>query len=583
MAMKPENSASSASHPAAHRADIAHSDSDGEDALTDTRPSVDIAQDVLADDYEGPTPPSNNASTRSGPGARPSIFARLFPGRQTDGRANYEYSEMPVTKRRGRPSRRHRERRRRKGEEEGELMYEMEEGGQASQTPSRHGSASPRGGSDSGYESNDTEEEKDGLVKGSKRKGTVGRRSKANCCTRIAIHLSIIAFFLVMLYIAYRATLQSKKAAEPKAITQPLKWNGTEWFAPTTLLISLDGFRADFLTRGLTPTLSGFTKEGVSPLFMMPPFPSVTFVSHYTMSTGLWAEEHGIVGNTFWDPDLKEEFYYTHTDNSMQPKWWGGEPFWVTAQKRGVKAAVHMWPGSEAHIQNVDLAFVDKFNGDELLDNKVKRVLEWLDLPGPKSPETSNQAERPQLIVSYVPDVDADGHQYGPNSTEIRGTIQKADDMLKAMFDGIKARNLTDIVNVIIVSDHGMATTSTNRLVQLDDLVDLKKIQHTDGWPLYGLRPYQDTDIEPIYQQLKAQEQPGSHFKVYHKDKDMPPEYHFSNNSRIAPIWIVPEAGWAIVKKDDFDVKAGKAQGLAYNPRGLHGYDYRVSAIVFAP
>ncbi|KAF2675277.1 Phosphodiest-domain-containing protein [Microthyrium microscopicum] len=388
---------------------------------------------------------------------------------------------------------------------------------------------------------------------------------------RVLVHVGIIVFLLSILYGAYAATrnLRATKESAVKLVS-----NGTSLFAPTTLLISLDGFRADFLQRGLSPTLNAFVREGVSSLYMLPPFPSVTFVSHYTMATGLYPELHGIVGNSFWDPAMKDTFSYTDP-KALKPEWWGGEPFWVTAEKQGIKTAIHMFPGSEAHIGNVDLAYVDKFNQTEALDNKVSRVLGWLDLPGPKSVETIKDAPRPQLIVAYVPDVDADGHAFGPNSTEVRDSIVKADDMLTKIFDGLKDRNLTDIVNVIIVSDHGMATTSVDRLIQLDDLVDMDKIEHTDGWPLYGLRPKKDADIEPIYHQLKAHAEENPYIEVYHKDKDMPAEYHFSNNPRIAPIWVVPQTGWAIVKKDEFNVEQAKNEGIVYSPRGLHGYDFR--------
>jgi predicted AlkP superfamily pyrophosphatase or phosphodiesterase len=393
-------------------------------------------------------------------------------------------------------------------------------------------------------------------------------------CCRFLLHITIILFFLAMVYGAYRATLASNSRRKPVTLMS----NGTSLWAPTTLVISLDGFRADFLERGISPTLNGFIKEGVSPLYMLPPFPSVTFVSHYTMSTGLYPESHGIVGNTFWDPEWKEEFYYTHTESSMQPKWWGGEPFWVSAEKQGLKTGIHMWPGSEAHIANVDLDYVDKFNGKEILHNKADRVLSWLDLPGPKDENSIEESPRPQLLVAYIPDVDAKGHQYGPNSTETNDAIKLADSMLTEMFDGIKARNLTHIVNVIVVSDHGMATTSVDRLIQLDDLIDVNKIEHIDGWPLYGLRPKNDADIEPLYHELKAKAQTNPYFKVYLRDLDMPEEYHFAKNDRIAPLWIIPETGWTIARKSEFDLERAKAEGLTYNPKGLHGYDYRVSS-----
>jgi len=508
-----------------------------EDGLTDDEAST-LAQDeeeVLKDDYE-----SDQEERSKGPQTA-GVLGRIFK-RNQDGP---EYH---------RPSRRHRERRRR-GEVQSETMYEMEEGGEASM---------------SSGSSNISEDELQSSKepRRNKRAGRSKKRFGNVCC-----HLAIVAFFLGVLFGAYVMTKKSKIQRKPVQLVS----NGTSLFAPTTLLISLDGFRADFLQRGLTPTLNGFVREGVSPLYMMPPFPSVTFVSHYTMATGLFPEEHGIVGNSFWEPNMKEEFFYTDPKHSMEPKWWGGEPFWVTAEKQGAKTAIHMYPGSEAHIGGVDLTYVDQFKHDEPLENKANRVLGWLDLPGPKSPETIADAPRPQLIVAYVPDVDSDGHLYGPNSTEIQGTIKRADDMLTIIFDGLKQRNLTNIVNVVIVSDHGMATTSVDRLIQLDDLIDMDKIEHTDGWPLYGLRPKRDEDIEPLYYELKDHAKSNPNFEVYLRDKDMPPEYHFSKNARIAPLWVVPKTGWAIVKKSELDVKQAQKEGLVYHPRGIHGYDYRVS------
>ena len=350
--------------------------------------------------------------------------------------------------------------------------------------------------------------------------------------------------------------------------------NGTSKFGPTTILVSLDGFRADFLDRGLTPTLNSFIAEGVSPKYMLPSFPSVTFPNHYTLVTGLYPESHGMVGNQFWDPDLMEEFHYTDpAAQSMQAKWWSeAEPLWVTATKANIRSAIHMWPGSEARNE-IGLAFVDKYNGTEVLAHKLDRVMQFLDLPSEHDPATDNSGEsRPQFIAFYVPNVDQDGHRFGPNSTEIRSTIVNVDNMLHDLFAGLQKRNLTDIVNVVIVSDHGMATTSSKRLVQLEDLVDTSQIWPTDGWPLHGLRPKNASNLRPMYEKLSTMAANNPTFDVYLRDENMPAKYHFTNNKRIAPLWIVPKTGWAIVHRRDFDVK--EDQGKVFRPKGLHGYDH---------
>ncbi|KAK1492235.1 type I phosphodiesterase/nucleotide pyrophosphatase [Colletotrichum tamarilloi] len=439
--------------------------------------------------------------------------------------------------------------------EDGELMYEMEEG--AMKEGSSTGESSERDDSD------ELDRQRLKIVTNAK---TDKRRTWRRW---LLIHSMIAVGFAILFLVAWKLSIGSRSAHKAEFVS-----NGTALFAPTTIIISLDGFRADFLQRGITPRLNAFVKEGVSPKYMLPAFPSVTFPNHYTLATGLHPESHGIVGNTFWDPDMQAEFYYTDPARSLDAKWWSGEPFWVTAERQGIRSAIHMWPGSEAHILGVEPTFLDKFNGKEVLDNKVSRILEFLDKPGMEDKTAKVEDMRPQLIAAYVPNVDADGHRYGPNSTEIRVSIESADAMMDQLFLALEQRNLTNIVNVIVVSDHGMATTDTARLLQLEDLVDTSKIEHTDGWPLYGLRPKNPDDLQGLYDGLVEKSKTNPNFEVYLRDVNMPERYHFSKNKRIAPLWIVPKAGWAIVTKEEMDVEKALKDGTVYNPRGLHGYDH---------
>ncbi|KAI0019755.1 ectonucleotide pyrophosphatase/phosphodiesterase family member 1 [Xylariomycetidae sp. FL0641] len=466
--------------------------------------------------------------------------------------------DVPDEKRQSRRNRRKEKRDRlmeeaREGEDSG-LMYEMEGG--RMKDGSTTGDSSDRDDSD--------ELDRRHLMEFSGAKTSKRRPWKK----WLFIHTTIAVGFAFLLLLAWKMSLGKRRS------TAPLVSNGTALFAPTTLIISLDGFRADFLNRGLTPTLNSFVREGVSPLYMNPSFPSVTFPNHYTLATGLYPESHGVVGNSFWDPALQAEFYYTDPDRSMDAKWWNGEPFWVTAELQGIRTAIHMWPGSEAHIGALEPSFLDKYNGKEELPKKANRILELLDKPGLEDANANIEDMRPQIIAAYVPNVDADGHLYGPNSTEIRDTIKDVDTMLGQLFQGLGERNLTDIVNVIIVSDHGMATTDVSRMIQMEDLVDMAKVEHLDGWPLVGIRPKDAADLQELYDQAAEKAKSNPNFDVYLKDEDMPERYHFHQNYRIAPLWIVPKTGWAIVEKAEFDIQEAKDQNIPYHPRGLHGYDH---------
>ena len=489
---------------------------------------------------------------------QPSTLGALSSGdRDKNGVVRSEWKENKLQRRRDRKAKKRKNKAYK--DEEGELMYEMEQGG-------------PHDRSSSEFSTSLSESSPDKII------------STSNSSFKILMHFvlipgTIILLFSLLMFGAYKMSRKSKdKAMHPSTdncISYAITSNGTSNFAPTTILISLDGFRADFLNRGLTPTLSSFIAQGVSPRYMLPSFPSLTFPNHYTIVTGLYPESHGVVGNTFWDPHLKEEFYYTDPARSMKPKWWKeGEPLWVTAEHQNVKTAMHMWPGSEAYMQP-EPTFLDKYNDSEILSRKVDRILEYLDFPSDHDLGVLDSAnKRPQFIAAYVPNIDADGHKYGPNSTEIRQTISNVDGMLHNLFVGLQDRNLSNLVNVVIVSDHGMATTSTDRLIQLDDLVDPEIIEHIDGWPLFGLRPKVNQDVQTLYKQLKQKSMKDLSFNVYLKDRDMPAKYHFVNNDRIAPLWIVPKTGWALVTKTEFDITEAKKSGRIYHPRGLHGYDH---------
>ncbi|KAK1142107.1 hypothetical protein N8T08_008190 [Aspergillus melleus] len=518
------------------------SDSEDDEFLRHSRTTLELAEHdrtVLDDEEE-----TEKLLTRKGPAQG---LRRIF---------SPSSSGVKIGKRERRQQRRQARRdarkERHKLSESGELMYEMEEGHREDESSLLSSASS----SDLGQPV--------------KEKYTHEETRPVSWRKLALLFSAIFVLFLICLLGAYKA---STKFRASHSRPPPLLSNGSALFAPTTILISLDGFRADFLNRSLTPTLNAFIADGVSPQYMLPSFPSVTFPNHFTLVTGLYPESHGIVGNTFWDPNLQEEFYYTHPSVSMQPKWWNAEPVWMTAENQGLRTAIHMWPGSEAHIGDVEPSLLDEYNGSETLPRKVNRVLEFLDMPGSED-ESLDTPERPQFIAFYVPNVDAHGHKYGPNSTEIRGTISSVDTMLGNLFSGLQDRNLTEIVNVVIVSDHGMASTSTERLVQLDDLIDMDLVDRIDGWPLRGIRPKREEDLKTLQDQLEnIAANYSDAVEVYTRDT-MPERYHFKNNDRIAPLWVIPKTGWAIVERPDFDAEQALEKGEDYHPKGIHGYDH---------
>ncbi|QPG75997.1 hypothetical protein FOA43_003383 [Brettanomyces nanus] len=370
------------------------------------------------------------------------------------------------------------------------------------------------------------------------------------------------------------ATLASKsKFSQPsdsKVLKKPLLSNGTTQFYPTTLVISLDGFHPHYISGEVTPFLHQLLTEetSYSAPYMTPTNPSVTFTNHYTLVTGLKPIYHGIISNNFYDSAQNEEFIDTDDSIALNPKWWGGEPVWSTAARHGVSSAVHMWPGSEVkRYDDLNPMYVDKFNKTELLSRKLERICTWLDLPIGK---------RPELLMSYVPNVDTAGHKYGISGEALKQELKYVDEYLKGIYVNLSERNLLDVVNVIILSDHGMAPTSNGRIIYLDDIVgkeNLAKVEYTDGWPMYGIRLYNDSDVERVFKDMKRNyliDIHKNHYSIHLREEITDEMFGGSDGkyaSRIAPIWILPKVGYSIITRAEMNQKGGK-----YTPLGVHGY-----------
>lgn len=297
---------------------------------------------------------------------------------------------------------------------------------------------------------------------------------------------------------------------------------------------------------------------------MKPSFPSATFPNHITLVTGLYPESHGIVENRFWDPSLQQHFVHRQSSISNLEKWWDVEPIWTRAELQGIPSAVLMWPGAGVRIKGMLPTFLKRFK-EETISDKKDNILELLDLP---------ITQRPQLIMSYVHHLDAMAHKYGPNSDQVNDTLQQIDAMFGEFLAALDQRRLTEAVNLIVLSDHGM--TQRKGLIQLEDLVARHRLLSVDGSSvLAGLWPEKSEDATTLYHDIlsEVQRDHADKLDVYLTRETMPPRFHFTKSNRIAPIWIVPKPGWAVLTKEEFDITKANFMGVEYHTRGFHGYD----------
>ncbi len=63
------------------------------------------------------------------------------------------------------------------------------------------------------------------------------------------------------------------------------------------VMISIDGFRFDYAEKYDAKNLLKLKENGISPEKLLPSFPTKTFPNHYTLVTGLYPGNHGLVSN----------------------------------------------------------------------------------------------------------------------------------------------------------------------------------------------------------------------------------------------------------------------------------------------
>jgi predicted AlkP superfamily pyrophosphatase or phosphodiesterase len=323
---------------------------------------------------------------------------------------------------------------------------------------------------------------------------------------------------------------------------------------PPVILISIDGFRYDYLKLGITPNLMRLTKSGIHGP-MKPQFPSYTFPNHYTLVTGLYPEVHGIVGNSFYDPNLDDYFSYTSQETLSHSKWWLAEPVWNTVQRFGMRSATMFWPGSESYIFGKRPNYVREYDEEVSTESRIEQVLKWLDLPKEK---------RPSFISMYMSVVDDAGHLFGPESNELKLALRNVDDGIGLLVKELHEREIFDKVNLMVVSDHGMVEIKNEESyhIYLDDMIPFMKdrLQWVDYGPMASIIPLKGEE-KSVYEDLKRAQISGIPFEVYYKN-DLPKEFQYSHSERIAPIILIAKNGWII------DYRGGN-----WVPRGAHGYD----------
>jgi len=322
---------------------------------------------------------------------------------------------------------------------------------------------------------------------------------------------------------------------------------------PYVILVSFDGFRWDYVNRNITPNMQNLIDTGAKAISLRPSFPSKTFPNHYSIITGMYPETHGIVSNNFRNPETGEWYSMGDPNGSKnEGKWYLGEAFWETAEKNGITTASYFWPASTLNYKSRRPTYSKTYNRDTPYRARIDTLIKWLQYP---------KNTRPYFSSIYFEETDDYGHHYGPNSDGISLAIQTCDSLVAYLRNGLTEIGMSDSVNIILTSDHGMTEISKDRTINIEKMLDGLDYHSSDNGPFMLIQP-SEKDREKIKTILENNQ---VHYKFYLRE-EVPAHYHYSKSKRIPDFVLIADLGWFLAKENDIE-------NWGEYSSGTHGYD----------
>jgi arylsulfatase A-like enzyme len=246
------------------------------------------------------------------------------------------------------------------------------------------------------------------------------------------------------------------------------------------LLVVFDGLRPDHVTLARTPRLYALATKGVMSWQHHSLFPTVTRVNASALATGTGPAGHGILDNSIYLPTVADRVLNTGeardmmlADSVLQGQLLTAPTIGRHLRQAGLRLMVASAGSSGSAYLFAGGADTPVINAELIqpaaLTPLVTRVLGTP--PADASPNLGRNAWAVQALlrvgvdslnvdVGYVwlSDPDHTAHGAGLGSAMADSSIRAADREFGRLLDGLSARGLGQVVNVMVVSDHGFST-----------------------------------------------------------------------------------------------------------------------------
>jgi len=366
------------------------------------------------------------------------------------------------------------------------------------------------------------------------------------------------------------------------------------------ILVSIDGFPARLWHYPSLPlpNLRKLAAEGSQARAMTVSNPSVTWINHTTMITGVTPRKHGVLFNGLLirpgdGHPPKVEQWADKTRLVLAPT------LYDLAHAAGLTTAEVNWPAT-TRAKTIDWSFAELPDPEDRLVREMiadgtltPEEVKWM-LPGPKrqnakildatftrAAQFAFAKHQPNLLIYHTFNTDHMHHIHGPGSPEGNDALNFADELVGALVRTVERTGLRDQTTFIVTTDHGfkgitkivlpnvvlknagLAQVSGNGITTCDAAAmaqgGISFIYVTDPEKRAGLLPRLKelfTKTEGVEHVLDGHEGPGL---------GMPsPE----ENQGMGDLILYPKAGYAFKS----DAAGSTAVVPAVNYGGTHGY-----------